>query len=62
MHRLHYIVESCNTRNVYSIDDLTKRTVRSGGDFPTARLHVFGVQRERKKKGRDLRHSRHLVH
>ena len=42
-------------------DDLTKRTVRFGGDFSTDSLHIFGIQRE-KRKGRDLRYSRHLVH
>ena len=61
MYRLHYTSESCNTRNVFLLDDLTERTVRFGGDFSTNSLHIFGIQRE-KRKGRDLRHSRHLVH
>ena len=51
MYRLHYTIESCNTRNVYSIDDLTKRTVRSVGDFSTVD-YMFLEYREREKKGK----------
>ena len=49
MYRLHYTTESCNTGNVYSINDLTKRTVRFGGDFSTVD-YMFLEYRERKKR------------
>ena len=50
MYRLHYTSGSYNTRNVYLLDDLTKRTVRSGGDFSTDSTYFWNTERERERE------------